>query len=82
MDAKVGEGFVPIYNIFIWLKIIKKPWWWSIFLFIIPFVNLIGAIGCNVETARLFGRYTVKDTMLMVLLPWYYIPYLVIKILK
>lgn len=69
------EGFVPIYNIFIWLKIIKKPWWW-VFFFIIPFVNLIVAIGCNVETARLFGRYTVKDTMLMVLLPWYYIPYL------
>ena len=69
------EGFVPIYNIFIWLKIIKKPWWW-VFFFIIPFVNLIVAIGCNVETARLFGRYSVKDTLLMVLLPWYYMPYL------
>ena len=72
---KSWEGFIPIYNIFIWLKIIKKPWWW-IFFFIVPFVNLIVAIGCNVETARLFGRYSVKDTLLMVLLPWYYMPYL------
>ena len=45
------------------------------FLFPIPFVNLIVAIGCNVETARLL-KYSVKDTLLMILLPWYYIPYL------
>ena len=69
------EGYVPIYNIYVWLKIIKKPWWW-IFFFPIPFVNLIVAIGCNVETARLFGKYSVKDTLLMILLPWYYMPYL------
>jgi signal peptidase I len=73
--CQTWEGYVPIYNIYVWLKIIKKPWWW-IFFFPIPFVNLIVAIGCNVETARLFGKYTVKDTLLMILLPWYYIPYL------
>ena len=43
------EGYAPVYNIYVWLKIIKKPWWW-IFFFPIPFVNLIVAIGCNVET--------------------------------
>ena len=69
------EGYAPIYNIYVWLKIIKKPWWW-IFFFPIPFVNLIVVIGCNVETARLFGKYSVKDTLLMILLPWYYVPYL------
>jgi len=72
---KKWEGLVPIYNIYIWLKIIKKPWWW-LFFFPIPFVNLIVTIGCNVETARLFGKYTVKDTLLMILVPWYYIPFL------
>ena len=72
---KKWEGLVPIYNIYIWLKIINKPWWW-LFFFSIPFVNLIVTIGCNVETARLFGKYTPKDTFLMILLPWYYIPFL------
>ena len=72
---KSWEGFVPVYNLWVWLKIIKKPWWW-IFFFIIPFVNLIVTVGCNVETARLFGKYSPKDTILMVLVPWYYIPYL------
>ena len=69
------EGLVPVYNIYIWLKIINKPWWW-LFFFLIPFVNLIVTIGCNVETARLFGKYTVKDTFLTILAPWYYIPFL------
>ena len=72
---KKWEGLVPLYNIYIWLKIIKKPWWW-LFFFPIPFVNLIVTIGCNVETARLFGKYKVKDTLLMILVPWYYIPFL------
>jgi signal peptidase I len=72
---KKWEGFIPGYNLYVWLKIINKPWWW-LFFFIVPFVNLIVAIGCNVETARLFGKYSAKDTVLMVLLPWYYLPYL------
>ena len=72
---KSWEGFVPVYNILVWLKVIKKPWWW-IFFFIIPFVNFVVAVGCNVETARLFGKYTPKDSLLCILLPWYYIPFL------
>ena len=72
---KSWEGFVPVYNILIWLKVIKKPWWW-VFFFIIPFVNFVVTIGCNVETARLFGKYSPKDTIMCILLPWYYIPFL------
>ena len=55
------EGFVPGYNIYVWLKIINKPWWW-IFFFISPFVNLVVAVGCNVETSRLFGKYSRQIT--------------------
>jgi len=69
------EGFIPGYNIWVWLKVIKKPWWW-IFFFIIPFVNFIVTIACNVETARLFGKYSTKDTLLTILVPWYMIPHL------
>lgn len=72
------EGFVPGYNIWVWLKVIKKPWWWILF-FPIPFVNFVVAIACNVETARLFGKYDPKDTLLTVLVPWYMIPTLAYK---
>ncbi len=76
--TKKWEGFVPGYNIIIWLKILEKPWWW-IFFFPIPFVNLVIAIALNVETARKFGKYDPKDTVLSILLPWYYIPFLAFK---
>ncbi len=67
------EGFIPIYNYFIWLKILKKPWWW-IFLLFIPFVRLIITVALHVETMRLFGRYSAKETILCIVLPWYYLP--------
>jgi hypothetical protein len=39
---KAGEkgwkAFIPVYNFLVWLKIIKKPWWW-IFLILIPTVG-------------------------------------------
>ena len=72
------EGFVPVYNIWVWLKVIKKPWWW-IFFFAIPFVNFIIAVACNVETARLFGKYSAKETLLTIFVPWYFIPFLAHK---
>ncbi|MCT4581567.1 MAG: S26 family signal peptidase [Flavobacteriales bacterium] len=67
------EGFVPVYNYIIWLKVVNKPWWW-IFFFIIPFVNIVVTVALHVETIRLFGRYEPKDTILAIVLPWYYIP--------
>ena len=30
---------VPFYNFYIWLKIVKKPLWWFIFI-LIPFINV------------------------------------------
>jgi signal peptidase I len=76
--TKTWEGYVPVYNLLIWLKILGKPWWW-IFFFPIPFVNFVVTVALNVETGRLFGKYDVKSTVLSVLLPWYYIPYLAFK---
>ena len=32
---KSWQSFVPVYNVFILLKIINRPWWW-IFIIIIP----------------------------------------------
>ncbi|MFT5305795.1 MAG: signal peptidase I [Flavobacteriales bacterium] len=75
---KSAEGYIPIYNLVIWLKVLKKPVWWLVFFFI-PFVNLIIMVACHVETARLFGKYAVKETLLTIFVPWYMIPTLAFK---
>jgi len=46
---------VPFYNIIVFLEIIEKPWWW-LFLYFIPYFNLIWIIwGLNL-LAKKFGK--------------------------
>ena len=54
---------IPIYNAFILMKIIKRPSWWVLLLFI-PTVNLIVFGAIWIETLRSFGKNTIKDTFL------------------
>ena len=72
---KAWEAFVPIYNGVILMKIINRPWWWVILLFL-PVVNLIMFIVVWVETARSFGKNTYLDTFLAVITLGFYNYYL------
>ena len=47
------------------MKIINRPWWWVILLFL-PIVNLIMLPVIWVETARSFGKNSNIDTLLAV----------------
>lgn len=57
---KPWEAAVPIYNAVILMRIINRPWWWVILLFI-PIVNLIMFPVVWVETLRSFGRTSTAD---------------------
>ncbi|MDA9852299.1 signal peptidase I [Flavobacteriaceae bacterium] len=60
------QAAVPVYNAFILMKIIKRPTWWVILLFI-PTINLILFGVIWVETLRSFGKNSMKDTALVLL---------------
>lgn len=68
------EAAVPVYNAVILMKIIKRPWWWVILLFI-PIVNLIMFPVIWVETIRSFGRTTMWETILVIVTLGLYIFY-------
>jgi hypothetical protein len=57
--VKAGEpgwkGIIPVYNIFVMVKIAGKPWWWFLLLFI-PGVNIIIAVLLNIAFAARFGQ--------------------------
>ncbi|WP_228852168.1 signal peptidase I [Aegicerativicinus sediminis] len=72
---KAWEAFVPVYNAIILMKIINRPWWWVILLFV-PIVNLIMFPVVWVEIARSFGKNSYKDTVLAVLTLGFYSFYL------
>jgi Family of unknown function (DUF5684) len=46
---------IPIYNIYIWCKIVGRPGWWVILMFI-PFVNFIICIILCIDLAKSFGK--------------------------
>ena len=76
-NRKAWEAFVPVYNAIILMKIINRPWWYTILLFL-PIVNLIMFPVVWVETARSFGKNSYLDTFLCVAtlgLYLYYINY-------
>lgn len=69
------EAAIPVYNAVILMKIINRPWWWTILLFV-PIVNLIIIPVVWTETARSFGFNTYKDTALVVLTCGLYLFYI------
>ena len=69
------EAFVPVYNGIVLMKIINRPWWWVILLFL-PIVNLIMFAVVWVETARSFGKNSNLDTFLALITLGFYNYYL------
>ncbi|QDO95546.1 signal peptidase I [Formosa sediminum] len=69
------EAFIPVYNAIVLMKIINRPWWWTILLFL-PIVNLIMFPVIWVETARSFGKNTTLDTILAIVTLGFYNYYL------
>ncbi len=63
---KAWQAAVPVYNAILLMKIINRPVWWVILLFI-PTINLILFGVIWVETLRSFGRNKTQDTLLVLL---------------
>ncbi len=57
--TKAGQpgwaSIIPIYNLYIWCKIVGRPWWW-ILLMLIPLVNFIICIILCIDLAKSFGK--------------------------
>ena len=60
---KPWKAAIPVYSAYILMKIIKRPAWWVILLFI-PTINLIIFGVIWVEILRSFGKNSTKDTAL------------------
>lgn len=57
--AKAGRpgwgAIIPIYNIYLLVKVAGRPGWWVI-LYIIPIVNIIIHLIVSLDVARNFGK--------------------------
>jgi Family of unknown function (DUF5684) len=48
-------AIIPIYNMYVWCKIVSRPGWWVI-LMLIPLVNIIVGIVVCIDMAKSFGK--------------------------
>ncbi|TVR42321.1 MAG: signal peptidase I [Bacteroidia bacterium] len=69
------EAFIPLYNFYIWLKVIDKPLWWFLFI-LIPFINVFTILLMVVETLKCFRRDGLGEQALGVLFPFIFLPLL------
>jgi signal peptidase I len=76
---KAGEqgwkALVPFYSEAIWCKIIGRPMWWSVWLWV-PLVGFFIGVGMIVDLARSFGRHSFAQHFFAVVLPFVYFPLL------
>ena len=55
--GKPGWGaFIPIYNMILWLEIVRRPGWWIILIVIVPFANIICAIIVVFDLVKSYGK--------------------------
>jgi hypothetical protein len=50
-------SIIPIYNLYIMLKVVNRPGWW-ILLYLIPGVNIITHLIVSIDLAKAFGKST------------------------
>lgn len=72
---KGWETLLPFYNLYVFLKIIKKPMWWYLLL-LFPFLNVFMYMLMLVEMAKCFKKYGLGEQFLAVVVPFVYFPYL------
>lgn len=66
---------VPFYNLYVFLKIIKKPMWWYLLL-MFPFINVFVYMLMLVEIAKCFNKFGLGEQFLAVVVPFVYLPIL------
>jgi signal peptidase I len=68
-------ALVPIYNFYIWLKIIGRPAWWLALLFV-PILNIFILAYMLIEMANSFGKHGFFEQTFAMIAPYLYFPYL------
>lgn len=72
---KGWEALIPLYNFWIWLKLVEKPWWWFILL-LIPGVNVIVFLVMVFLIIRNFEVENTLELIFGVIFSFIYLPYI------
>lgn len=69
------KAYVPVLNFMIWNKIIGKPAWQIVYLFI-PLVNIFVIASMASDLNKSFSRFSFLDSVLAIAVPFAWFPYM------
>ncbi|MEZ4686963.1 MAG: signal peptidase I [Bacteroidia bacterium] len=72
-DEDSWKAYIPGLNFAIWAKLIGKPWYWAVAMFV-PILGVIVWVTMLVELAKAYGLYKLGQHALAVLFPFAYLP--------
>lgn len=75
VGIKAWYSIIPIYNIYVWLRLLEKPIWWFV-LYFIPFLNMFMLLVSIWETIRAFGKTKYRHLLVGTIFPFAYMPYI------
>lgn len=75
---KGWKALIPIYNFVVWLKILGRPKWWVLLLFV-PGIDILIGLGIVVDTAKCYGKNKFYQQALAILVPFFYFLYISFK---
>jgi signal peptidase I len=67
------EGIIPVYNIYIMIKLSGRPLWW-LALMLVPGINMLVFIGLMVDFLKSYGKFALIDHIAGVALPFIFLP--------
>ena len=74
--TKAGQpgwaAIIPIYNIIVFLKIIKMDWWHILIMIFVPFAALVYSIIFDFKLAKVFGKGVGYGFLLLFFTPIMY----------
>jgi len=77
-NVEAWKSLIPIYSEFYLIKIVGKPSWWILYLFI-PILNIFAFFVLLFDLLRCFGKTSLMSQFLIIFIAPAYIPYIGFK---
>jgi len=71
---KGWEAIVPVYNIYIMVKLTGRPTWW-VLLLLIPVVNFVIWMGLAIDFAKSYGKFSFMSHLGTIVVPFLVFPF-------
>ena len=75
------KAYVPVLNFMIWSKIIGKPSWQIVLLFV-PMVNIFVVASMASDLNKSFSRFSFLDSVWAIVFPFVWFPYMGFSLAK